>query len=88
MKFEVVDNFWEKFYDLSADQKESVRRAWAIFKNDPFDPRLRSHRIQKLSARFKVTIYSAAIEADLRVIFRIDGNTVTTLDLGTHDIYK
>jgi len=88
MTFEVVENFWESFYDLRPEQKASVRRAWAIFKNDPFDRRLRTHRIHKLSAQYRATIYSAVIEADLRVIFRVDGETVTTLDIGTHDIYK
>ena len=42
MKFEVVENFWEKFYDLRPEQKESVRQAWAIFKRNPFDPRLQT----------------------------------------------
>lgn len=88
MKFKVVENFWENFYDLRPEQKESVRRAWDIFRVDPFDPRLRTHRVHKLSARFRTTIYSAVIEADLRVIFRVDGETVTTLDVGTHAIYK
>jgi mRNA-degrading endonuclease YafQ of YafQ-DinJ toxin-antitoxin module len=88
VKFKVVENFWENFYDLRPEQKESVRRAWDIFRVDPFDPRLRTHRVHKLSARFRTTIYSAVIEADLRVIFRVDGETVTTLDVGTHAIYK
>jgi mRNA-degrading endonuclease YafQ of YafQ-DinJ toxin-antitoxin module len=88
VKFRVVENFWENFYDLRPGQKESVRRAWAIFKVDPFDRRLKTHKIHKLSAEYKATIYSAVIEADLRVIFRIDDDTVTTLDIGTHAIYK
>jgi Txe/YoeB family toxin of Txe-Axe toxin-antitoxin module len=88
VNFRVVENFWESFYDLRPEQKESVRRAWAIFKNDPFDRRLRTHRIHKLSAEYGTTIYSAVIEANLRVIFRMDGETVTTLDIGTHAIYK
>jgi hypothetical protein len=55
---------------------------------DPFDPRLGSHKIHKLLGIAKTTIYSAVIEGDLRVLFRIDGDTVTTLDIGTHDAYK
>jgi len=88
VKFRVVENFWESFYDLRPEQKASVRRAWAIFKVDPFDRRLKAHKIHKLSAQYGTTIYSAVIEADLRVVFRLDGDTVTTLDIGTHDIYK
>jgi Txe/YoeB family toxin of Txe-Axe toxin-antitoxin module len=88
VKFRVVENFWESFYDLRPEQKASVRRAWAIFKVDPFDRRLKAHKIHKLSAEYGTTIYSAVIEADLRVVFRIDGDTVTTLDIGTHATYK
>jgi len=39
-------------------------------------------------AKAKHTIYSVVIEADLRVIFRIDGPWVTTLDVGTHKLYR
>jgi mRNA-degrading endonuclease YafQ of YafQ-DinJ toxin-antitoxin module len=59
-----------------------------MFKRDPFHPSFRSHEIRELSARAKHTIYSAVIESDLRVIFRIDGRWVTSLDVGTHKIYR
>jgi len=49
---------------------------------------LRSHKIHTLSARYKRTIYSAVIEADLRVVFFIEGDTVRTVDIGTHAIYR
>src|SRR6266436_4014252 len=49
---------------------------------------IRTHEIHELSARAKHTIYAAVIEADLRVIFRIDGSWVTTLDVGKHRIYR
>ncbi len=47
-----------------------------------------SHEIHELSARAKHTIYAAVIEGNLRVIFRIDGSWLTTLDVGTHRIYR
>jgi mRNA-degrading endonuclease YafQ of YafQ-DinJ toxin-antitoxin module len=87
-QYRAVEKFWRNFYKLSPEQKESVRRAWQIFKYDPFHPSLRSHEIHELSARAKHTIYSAVIEADLRVIFRIDDSWVTSLDVGTHKIYR
>ncbi len=87
-RFRATEVFWEKFYDLPSARKESVRRAWQVFKQDPFDPRLRSHRIHKLSALYRRTIYSAVIEADLRIVFFLDGETVWTVDIGTHDVYR
>jgi mRNA-degrading endonuclease YafQ of YafQ-DinJ toxin-antitoxin module len=58
------------------------------FKQNPFDPRLGSHKIQKLSARYGREIYAAEIEADLRVVFYLEGNTVVTVDIGSHDLYR
>jgi hypothetical protein len=87
-QYRAVEKFWRNFHKLSPQRKESVRRAWQIFKRDPFHLCFRSHEIHELSARAKHTIYSAVIESNLRVIFRIDGRWVTSLDVGTHKIYR
>ena len=87
-QYRAVEKFWRNFHALRSEQKESVRRAWDIFKRDPFHPSLGSHEIHELSARAKHTIYSAVIEGGLRVIFRIDGSWVTSLNVGTHNIYR
>jgi mRNA-degrading endonuclease RelE of RelBE toxin-antitoxin system len=86
--YEATDTFWKNFYRLRPKQKLSIRSAWQIFKEDPFDPRLGTHVIHGLSGRANATIYGVRVESDLRVIFRIDSNVVTTLDIGTHDVYK
>jgi len=52
-RYRAVERFWTSFYRLSPAQKESVRKAWKIFKEDPFDPRLRTHKIQSLSAHYR-----------------------------------
>jgi len=87
-QYRAVEKFRRDFYRLTPTQKASVRRAWQTFKSDPFHPSLRTYEIHDLSAKAKHTIYSAAIEPDLRVIFRIDGRWVTTLDVGTHKLYR
>ena len=61
---------------------------WTIFKNDPFDPRLGTHRINSLSAHYQRTIYSVVLEGDLRAVFFLEGEMVMTIDVGTHDIYR
>jgi mRNA-degrading endonuclease YafQ of YafQ-DinJ toxin-antitoxin module len=86
--FTATEEFWKNFYDLPPEQKESVREKWEIFRQDPFHPSLRTHKIERLSALAGHTIRSVVIEYDLRVIFRIDGSVVTTLDIGTHKIYQ
>ena len=86
-EYKAVPNFWRKFYALNSSQKRAVREAWIIFKKDPFDPRLRTHKIYSLSAEFGKTVYAVDIENDLRVAFFIRGNTVISVDVGSHDIY-
>jgi hypothetical protein len=86
--FKATETFWRQFYDLPAAQKQSVREKWKIFRNDPFHPSLGTHKIHRLSALAKHTVYGVVIEKDLRAIFRIDANVVTTLDIGTHGVYQ
>lgn len=87
-RYRATEPFWTRFYRLSAAQKESVRKAWAIFKVNPFDPRLGTHKIARLSAHYKRTIYAVDIEGDLRSTFYIEGDTVVSVDMGTHAIYE
>lgn len=87
-RFKPTQRFWESFYDLSPHQKDTTRRAWKIFKQNPFDPRLRPHKIHQLSAHYGRTIHSVVIEGDLRVVFYVEGDLVVTVDIGTHDIYR
>jgi hypothetical protein len=87
-QYRAVEKFWRSFYRLNDSQKESVRRAWGNFRTDPFHPSLGTHEIHVLSAKAKHTIYSVVIEADLRVLFRIDRSWVTTLDVGSHKVYR
>jgi hypothetical protein len=86
--YRAVERFWTSFHRLSPAQKESAREAWKIFKEDPFDPRLRTHKIQRLSANYRKTVYAAVIEADLRLLFYLEGETVVSLIIGTHDVYR
>ena len=87
-QFKPTENFWRSFYDLSPSQMDSTRRAWKIFKQNPFDPQLRAHKIHRLSAYYGRTIYAVDIEADLRAVFFIKDDCVVTVDIGTHAIYK
>jgi hypothetical protein len=87
-RFTATRTFWRSFGKLSMQQQERARKAFAIFKRNPFDPRLRSHKIHKLSARYGRTIYAAEIEANLRAGFYVEGDVVVTVDIGSHDIYR
>jgi hypothetical protein len=86
--FRATRAFWRSFAKLPDQQQRRAREMFAIFEQDPFDSLLRSHKIQKLSARYGRTIYAAEIEADLRVVFYIERNTVVTVDIGSHALYR
>jgi Txe/YoeB family toxin of Txe-Axe toxin-antitoxin module len=86
--FKATENFWRKFYALPSAQKQLAREKWEIFKVDPFDPRLGTHKINSLSARMKKTVWSVVIDYDIRAVFVIDDDVVTTIDLGSHAIYR
>jgi mRNA-degrading endonuclease YafQ of YafQ-DinJ toxin-antitoxin module len=70
-RFSASRAFWRKFNQLSNRQQQNTRDAFRVFKENPFDSRLRSHKIHRLSARYGRTIYSAEIEADLRAVFML-----------------
>jgi hypothetical protein len=72
-KFKASDTFWKNFYALESRQKELARKAWAKFKVNPFDPALRSHKIQALSARAGEPIYAPEINGALRLVFCLCG---------------
>jgi mRNA-degrading endonuclease YafQ of YafQ-DinJ toxin-antitoxin module len=87
-RFRATRAFWRSFEKLSAQRQENARKAFVIFMQNPFDPRLRSHKIQKLSARYGRTIYAANVEADLRAVFYVIGDVVVTVDIGSHNLYR
>lgn len=87
-QFRATRAFWRSFGKLPAQQQRRAREAFLIFKQNPFDSRLASHKIQKLSTRYDRTVYAAEIAANLRVVFYIDGNVVVTIDIGSHDLYR
>lgn len=86
--FKRTPQFRRSFDDLSVAEQKAAKEAFAIFKNDPFDPRLRTHKINRLSALHKKTVYSVVILNNLRAVFHKEGSVVTSLDIGSHDIYK
>ena len=55
--------------------------AWEIFKANPFDPKLRTHKIN--AGRANKAVYAAVIAADLRVVFYVEGESVVTIDIGS-----
>ena len=88
-RFRAPPTFWASYRKLTPEQKTATKRAFQIFLKDPFDSRLRTHKINALSARAKRTIYSVVIAADLRALFFVCGDEIVSFDIGTHDdVYR
>lgn len=87
-QFKATRRFWKSFDRLTERQKTAARAAWKLFEQNPFDPSLRPHKIHRLTAEYGVTVYAACVESDLRVAFFVEGNTVWSVDIGTHALYR
>ncbi len=64
--FRTTPGFRKALRRLSPEQKHAAKAAFEIFRNDPFDARLRPHKIQRLSAHYGRLIYAVEIAGDLR----------------------
>ncbi len=86
--FLATPEFWKSFKRLPLDQQTRAKAVFTRFKEDPFDPGLRPHKINRLSAIYRRTIHSVTIESDLRAVFYVEDNMIVSVDIGTHAIYK
>lgn len=87
-RFATTPSFKKALAKLDGFQKKSAKKAFAVFKENPFDPRLRTHKIHRLSARLGRTIYSVWVEKDLRALFYLENDIVVTIDIGSHRMYR
>jgi mRNA-degrading endonuclease YafQ of YafQ-DinJ toxin-antitoxin module len=85
IRTEVSSRFKKSFKKLPPKiQRKTISRI-KLFKENPFDPRLRTH---PLSGKEK-ECWSFWIDYRYRIKFIfVDENEVLFLDIGTHNIYK
>lgn len=86
--FRTTPQFRKALRKLTADQKRAAKVTFQIFKQNPFDPRLRTHKIHRLSGIMKRTVYAVEVEGDLRAVFYLDGDSVISFNVGTHAVYS
>lgn len=79
-------SFKRKYKKLSYELKERAKEKEKIFKEDPFDPRLDTH---KLHGKDK-SLWAFSINRSLRIKFEFLGNNqVLYVDIGPHDnVYR
>jgi hypothetical protein len=87
-RFRAAKSFRRALAKLSPEERRKAATAFEIFKQNPFDARLRPHKIHKLSALYGTTIHAVEIAGDLRAVFYLDGKIVWSVDIGDHSIYR
>jgi len=84
-EIKISSRFERNYKKLSREIKEKAKKKEKIFRENPFDPRLRTHKLhgkEKEAWAFWIN-YSHRI----KFIFLSD-EEVLFLDIGTHEIYK
>lgn len=84
MKIIYSTNFEREYRKLTASVKDIAEAQEKIFRTDPFDPRLKTH---KLRGRLK-EFWAFSIDYKHRIIFEFTHDKVVYFhSVGTHDIY-
>ncbi|MFN0070511.1 MAG: type II toxin-antitoxin system YafQ family toxin [Chloroflexota bacterium] len=84
MKLAVTSPFRRRVKKLTPVERTALSRALQRFQADPFDPRLRTHKLTGELSGY----WSFSVLYDLRVVCRIDAAVATLISIGSHnDVY-
>jgi len=84
-KVEYSQKFLKSLKKLPKNQLKFLARQEEIFLQNPFDPRLKTH---KLGGELK-DFYSFSISYHWRIVFHFESENIIGFDnIGTHEIYK
>lgn len=85
MKIIYSSKFIKEYKKLPKEIKLLAEEKEKIFKENPFNPKLKSH---KLKGKLK-DLYSFSITYHLRIVFHFEDKNVVGFDtIGTHEVYK
>ncbi|MBM4165549.1 MAG: type II toxin-antitoxin system mRNA interferase toxin, RelE/StbE family [Ignavibacteria bacterium] len=85
MVIRVSSQFKKAYRALPSMIKAKAKERESIFRNNPFDPQLETH---KLHGKYK-EYWAFSVTGHYRIMFRFNDNeTVDFMNIGTHDIYK
>jgi len=85
MKILYSSKFAREYKKLPSDVKKIAEKKEAIFRKNPFDYRLKTHKLKGCLFGF----FSFSINQKYRIIFEIiDNKTIWFHSIGDHSIYK
>ena len=85
MKVYHTDKFVKAYKKAPKQVKSATEAKEEIFRHNPFDPRLKTH---KLKGELKDS-YSFSVSYHWRIVFHFEKNDTVILDtIGTHEVYR
>jgi addiction module RelE/StbE family toxin len=85
MRIYAASKFTRSVEKLPSSVKDKLRERDQIFRRNPFDPRLKTH---KLRGHLK-DHWSYSVDRRYRVLFKfLESDAVIYYDVGTHKVYK
>ena len=83
MKSATLPSFWSAYQTLPWEIRQSARKAYRLWSNNPFHPSLHFKCINR-----EENIWSVRITISYRAIGILEGDTVTWFWIGSHDDYE
>jgi hypothetical protein len=83
MNSATLPSFWTAYRSLSEDLKQSARKAYRLWAENPFHPSLRFKCINQGE-----NIWAVRITRGYRAVGVLEGDTVTWFWIGNHDDYE
>jgi addiction module RelE/StbE family toxin len=85
MEIEYSPKFLKQFKKLSKEANKSALKCEKLFRVNPFDPKLKTHKLHGTMREY----WAFSISHSYRIGFTfIDSHLVRFHAVGTHDIYK
>lgn len=83
MNSATLPSFWEAYEKLDDTMHKQARKAYRLWRENPFHPSLHFKCINRSE-----DIWSVRINLDLRAVGVLDNDTVTWIWIGKHETYE
>lgn len=83
MNSQTLPSFWAAYHALEASVRERARKAYKLWRQNPFHPSLHFKCVND-----EERIWSVRITLNYRALGVLDGDTVTWFWIGSHDDYE
>jgi hypothetical protein len=78
-----LPSFWDAYFSLDANTRNSAKKAYQIWRGNPFYPSLHFKCINNVE-----NIWSVRITRNYRAVGILERDTVTWFWVGSHDDYE